>query len=182
MTPTEIKVLVQACRVAGIDANKVQPTNPFKKSGGTAALLQAAVAEIDPAQAAKWRVDAGGSLSVATLAELEGGGDLSAAAKADLYAHDHQFVSDLQQQRTAEQAKTEKWLEDQLAATQLRNKTRECGGNEAAAKERMKFEQQRDEELRAAREASAKQAAEVQQRIDQKRIEHAQMAGRLTNG
>lgn len=180
MTPTEIQVLVQACRMAGIDANKVQPTNPFEKSGKVADLLQAAVAEIDPAQAAKWRVAAGGSLSVATLSELQSGGDLSAAAKADLYAHDHQFVSDLQQQRTNEQAATEKWLEDQLAATQLRNKVRECG-SEAAAKERMKFEAQRDEELRAAREASQLHAQQVQQRIDQKRIQNAQMAGRLTN-
>ena len=46
----------------------------------------------------------------------------------------------------------------------------------------MKFEQQRDEELRAAREASQLHAQQVQKRIDQKRIQHAQMAGRLTNG
>lgn len=181
MTPTEIQVLVQACRAAGIDANKVQPTNPFEKNGKVADLLQAAVAEIDPAQAAKWRVAAGGSLSVATLAELEAGGDLSAAAKADLYAHDHQFVSDLQKQRTAEQAATEKWLEDQLAASQLRNKIRETG-SEAAAKERMKFEAQQDEALRQSREESQRHAREVQGRIDQKRIQNAQMAGRLTNG
>ena len=180
MTPTEIQVLVQACRAAGIDANKVQPTNPFKKSGKVADLLQAAVAEIDPGQAAKWRVAAGGSLSVATLSELQSGGDLSAAAKADLYAHDAEFVRDLKQQRTNEQAATEKWLEEQTAATALRNKVRECG-SEAAAKERMRFEAQRDEELRAAREASQRQAQQLQARLDQKRIEQARMAGRLTN-
>ena len=43
------------------------------------------VAAIDPAQAAKWRVAAGGSLSLATLSEIQSGGELSAAAKSDLY-------------------------------------------------------------------------------------------------
>jgi hypothetical protein len=52
MTSQEIQVLYQACREAGIDASKITPSNPFSKSGGTAALLQAAVALIDPAQAA----------------------------------------------------------------------------------------------------------------------------------
>ena len=181
MTPTEIKVLVQACRSAGIDANTISAENPFEKSGSTAAILQAAVAAIDPAQAAKWRVAAGGGLSVATLAELEGGGDLSAAAKADLYAHDHQFVSDLQKQQVADQAKTEKWLEDQLAATALKNKIRETG-SEAAAREKMRLEEQQAAALQQSREESARHAREVQQRIDQKRIQDAQMAGRLTNG
>ncbi|WP_156783066.1 hypothetical protein [Synechococcus sp. CC9605] len=139
------------------------------------------MASIDPAQAAKWRVAAGGGLSVATLAELEGGGDLSAAAKADLYAHDHQFVSDLQKQQVADQAKTEKWLEDQLAATALKNKIRETG-SEAAAREKMRLEEQQAAALQQSREESARHAREVQQRIDQKRIQDAQMAGRLTNG
>ena len=31
---------------AGVDASKIQPDNPFKKSGGTAQLLQAAVGEM----------------------------------------------------------------------------------------------------------------------------------------
>ena len=41
-----------------------------KKGGSTAGLIQAAVAEEDPAQAAKWRVAAGKCLSMATMAEL----------------------------------------------------------------------------------------------------------------
>ena len=181
MTEKEVQVLFDACRAAGINSQKISAENPFLKSGKVAALLQAAVAEIDPAQAAKWRVAAGGSLSVATLSELQSGGELSAAAKADLYAHDHQFVVDLKRQQVADQTKTEKWLEDQLAASQMRNKIRECG-SEAAAKERMKFEAQRDEEMRAAREASQKHAQQMQARLDQKRVQQAQMAGRLTNG
>ena len=44
---------------AGVDATKIQPDNPFSKSGETASMLQAAVSEINPAQAARWCVDAG---------------------------------------------------------------------------------------------------------------------------
>ena len=182
MTEKEIEVLAQACKAAGIDATKIKPENPFSKNGSTATMLQAAVAEFHPEQAATWRVAAGSSLSLATMAELQSGGELSAAAKSDLYQHDAQFVRDLKHQQAAESESAAKWLEDQLAATQLRNKAREFGGNERLAKERLQFEAQRDEELRAAREASAQHAQQVQQRIDQKRIQHAQMAGRLTNG
>ena len=181
MTEKEIEVLAQACKAAGIDATRIKAENPFTRKGKTAEFLQAAVAELHPEQAAEWRVAAGGSLSLATMAELQSGGELSAAAKSDLYAHDAQFVRDLKQQQVAQSESAAKWLEEQTAATALRNKIRETG-SEAAAKERMKFEQQRDEELRAAREASQLHAQQVQQRIDQKRIQQAQMAGRLTNG
>ena len=58
-------------------------------------MLQTAVAVFYPEQATKWRVAAGGGLSVATLAELQSGGELSAAAQNDLYAHDKEFVRDV---------------------------------------------------------------------------------------
>ena len=64
MTPQEIRILNQACQMAGIDSSKISPSNPFEKSGGTAKMLQAAVGELDPAQAARWRVAAGSSLIV----------------------------------------------------------------------------------------------------------------------
>ena len=93
--------------MAGIDSSKISPINPFKKSGSNAGMLQAAISEIDPAQAARWRVAAGGLLSVATMAELQGGEELSAAAQSDLWAHDPEFVAEFQQKR-------EKGLEAQL--------------------------------------------------------------------
>ena len=81
-------------------------------------------------------------------------------ARSDLWAHDHQFVSDLQKQKAAEAAGAEKWLEDQLAASQLRNKIRETG-SEAAAREKMKLEAVRDEELKAARRPRSACAADA---------------------
>ena len=87
-----------------------------------------------PAQAARWRVAAGGSLSVATMAELQSGEELSAAAQADLWNHDPEFVAEFQQQQ-------EKSLEAQLKALErgaekkrLQNTMIRTGGDERQAK------------------------------------------------
>ena len=40
MTPKEIQLLAQACRMAGVDANKITPANPFEKNGKVADLLK----------------------------------------------------------------------------------------------------------------------------------------------
>ena len=100
MTSIEIEILQRAFQAARIDASKIKPENPFTKSGSTATLLQAAVSEFAPEQAAKWRCEAGGSLSVQTLSEIQAGGDLSDAAMNDLWLHDHQFVADRQRERS----------------------------------------------------------------------------------
>ena len=68
MTPKQIQLLNRACKMAGIDSSKISPSNPFEKSGSTAGMLQAAIAELDPAQAARWRVAAGVSPHGATVA------------------------------------------------------------------------------------------------------------------
>ena len=52
--------------MAGVDSSKISPSNPFEKSGMTAGLLQAAIAELDPAQAARWRV-AAEAIGVSTI-------------------------------------------------------------------------------------------------------------------
>ena len=90
--------------MAGIDSSKISPSNPFEKNGGTAKLLQAAVGEIDPAQAARWRVAAGGGLSIATLAEMQSGQQLSQKAMADLWQHDAAFVVDSQRAKAENEA------------------------------------------------------------------------------
>ena len=134
MTPKEIELLANACRMAGIDATKITPANPFEKSGGTAGMLQAAVAELNPVQAAKWRVAAGGGLSLATMSELQSGQPLSESAQNDLYAHDPQFVRDVQQQQ--ERAAEDQMNEMLQKTEELRFKRalRDAGGNEHQAK------------------------------------------------
>ena len=100
MTPEEIRILNDCCRIAGVDASKIKPENPMSKKGSTASLLPAAAAEFHPAQAAKWRLDAGGSLSVATLTEMHAGGQLSDAAKSDMWLHDPEFVVNRQREQS----------------------------------------------------------------------------------
>ena len=166
--------------MTGTDPKTISPENPFSKSGKVAQMLQVAVAEIDPEQSARWRVDAGGGLSVATLSEMQSGEQLSQAAMQDLWQHDPAFVVDVQRQQQTSEERMLKSLEEGAMATRLRNKTREMG-SEAAAKERMKFEDERDAQLKVQREESGRQAQQLQARMDQKRTEHARMAGRLTN-
>ena len=133
MTPKQIQLLNRACLMAGIDSSKISPSNPFEKSGSTAGMLQAAIAELDPAQAARWRVAAGGSLSVATMAELQSGEELSAAAQADLWAHDPEFVAEFQQQREAGLAAQLKAMEDGATASREKRMLEQIATDAVAA-------------------------------------------------
>ena len=181
MTPKEIQVLNQACQMAGIDSSKISPSNPFEKSGGTANLLQAAVSEIDPAQAARWRVAAGGSLSIATLAEMQSGEQLSEKAMEDLWQHDAAFVVDYQKQQQSSEAAMLQKLEDDSAAMRLRNKTREVG-NERRAREAIAREDAADQEREVQKQQAADHARQMNQRLEQQRQQSARMAGVFTNG
>ena len=145
MTPKEIELLAKACRMAGIDATKITPANPYEKSGGTAGMLQAAVAELNPVQAAKWRVAAGGGLSLATMAELQSGQPLSESAQNDLYAHDPQFVRDVQQQQERAAEDQLKQLEEKTAELRMNRAMREAGGNKWDAERRLAAEDQANE-------------------------------------
>ena len=169
MTPTEIQVLQQACQAARIDASKIQPENPFKKSGSTATLLQAAVAEFAPAQAAKWRCEAGGGLSIQTLSEMQAGGELSDAALADLWNHDAQFVQD----RIQEQSKSEERIlaamdkeTDRLRRKRDGDKVVDAQNAKAAA----------DQE---AKEESLRRHNELQQRMNASRQQADALVGRF---
>ena len=147
MTKTEIELLAKACQVAGIDARKIAPANPFEKSGKVADMLQVAVSEIDPLQAAKWRIAAGGGLSVATLAELESGLPLSEAARRDLFLHDPGFVSEARKQQQQSEEQLLAQMEKSAADTRLRNTARQYGGDVEYAKRKLKAEDERDAQL-----------------------------------
>ena len=182
MTPKEIQVLYRACQSAGIDASKITPANPFEKSGGTAQLLQAAVSQVDPAQAARWRVSAGGELSIATLAELESGEQLSQQAQKDLWEHDAAFVVDYQKQQQESEAAMFKQLEEQAAASRLRNKAREFGGNEDRAREALAAEDAANQQRELQKQQSAEHSRQFEQRMAQQRQNAAQAAGVFING
>jgi len=172
MTPEEIKILNDCCRIAGVDASKIRAENPMSKKGSTASLLQAAAAEFHPVQAAKWRVEAGGSLSVATLTEVHAGGELSDAAKSDMWLHDPDFVVNRQREQSSAVEKQLAWLDAQ--ADKMR---RARDGDEAVNRQNAQAQAAAE-----ARVKSAKETAEFQRRIDQKRAADARMAGVISNG
>ena len=167
--------------MAGIDSSRIRPENPFTKSGGTPSLLQAAVAEIDPQQAARWRVEAGGGLSVATLTELQNRTPLSKRAEEDLYLHDAEWIAEEQKRQQEKDAQMWSSFIADGEATRLRNKTREMGGNEARAREALKEEDLADQQREQQRLASAKHAQEMEQRLQQRRVQSANLAGRVFN-
>ena len=172
MTPEEIKILNDCCRIAGVDASKISAENPMSKKGGTASLPQAAAAEFHPAQAAKWRLDAGGSLSVATLTEVHAGGELSDAAKSDMWLHDPDFVVNRQREQSMTVEKQLAWLD---AETDKSRRARE--GDQAVDFQNAKTAAQQE-----AKQESLRRHLEQQQRIAQRRNHADRMSGKWVNG
>ena len=169
MTPQEIDILNRACIAAGIDSSKIQPANPFEKSGGTAAMLQAAVASIEPAQAAKWRVGSGSGLSVSTMAEMQSGQQLSEKAMQDLWDHDAAFVTDtIKQRQQAEEAQLKFFETESDRMRRAREGDR-----------KVDFQNAKDAADAEARADSIQRHNELNQRIREQQIQTAQMAGRL---
>ena len=69
-----------------------------------------------------------------TIAELQGGEELSAAAQADLWNHDPEFVAEFQQQREKGLEAQLKALEDGAAEKRFQNTLVQTGGDERQAK------------------------------------------------
>ena len=182
MTEREIDVLDKACQMSGIDPSTISAENPATKSGKTAQLIMAAAGEIDPVQAAMWRKAApGGGYSVATLAEMQSGQQLSNRAKQELWEKDPEFVAATIKQREQKFEADKKSLEDAAAASRLRNKTLQMGGNEARAREVLKEEDLANQQREQQRLESARHAQEMEARIQQQRIQSANLAGRFIN-
>ena len=65
--------------MAKIDPAGLKPVNPFTQQGPKAQSLQVAVQEINASQAARWRVEAGESVSLAAAAAQAGLTEMSAS-------------------------------------------------------------------------------------------------------
>ena len=68
------------------------------------------------------------------MAELQGGEELSAAAQADLWAHDPEFVAEFQEQREKGLEAQLKALEDGANQKRFQNAVVRAGGDERQAK------------------------------------------------
>ena len=170
MTEREIDVLDKACQMSGIDPSTISAENPATKSGKTAQLIMAAAGEIDPVQAAMWRKAApGGGYSVATLAEMQSGQQLSNRAKQELWEKDPEFVAATIKQREQKFEADKKWYEDEsdrMRRARYGDKAVDFQNAKAAAEQE-------------ARTESLRRHNEQQQRINQKQVQSARMAGRL---
>ena len=71
---------------------------------------------------------------MATIAELQGGEELSAAAQADLWNHDPEFVAEFQEQREKGLEAQLKALEDGANQKRFQNAVVRAGGDERQAK------------------------------------------------
>jgi len=89
----ELKVLLQAAQVARMDPSTLKPKNPWTLQGQTAKTLQLAVSEIDPAQAARWRVEAGETISLASAAAKAGLSPMTQGAHDELSNLDADYIA-----------------------------------------------------------------------------------------
>jgi len=82
---------MEAARVAKLDPSQLKVVNPFSQQGGVAKTMQSAVDKLNPAQAAKWRVEAGESLSLQAAAAQQGITEMTHAAHQELMTLDADY-------------------------------------------------------------------------------------------
>lgn len=177
MTPQELNIFIDCCKRVGKDPHDLQDENPFTKKGGVAQMIQAAASQFHPEQAARWRNQAGMSISAGTKAELRSGAPLSQKAMADLWEHDPQFVVESQrhQQQQDEQALAQ-W-ERAAEEKRLRNRAIQFGGDLEQAKRVIEAEDAAQAQREQQRQLRNQQGRELEQRLQQQKINHARMAG-----
>ena len=105
----DIELLLKAAAFAKIPTEALKPESPWSFKGHTAMVLQAAVEELSPETAARWRSESGSSISLKTVAAELGLEPHTKETHEDLLAHDPRAVI---QHRAAK----EQWEQDQLAA------------------------------------------------------------------
>ncbi len=108
MTENELKVLLDAVSLAKIDPAGLKPVNPFTQQGPTAKSLQVAVQEINATQAARWRNEAGESISLAAAAAKAGLVEMSRTVHEELSWLDADYITG--QQESAAQETLTFWL------------------------------------------------------------------------
>ena len=93
MTDTELKTLHQAAIALNLPTTEMSVRNPFEMKGKRAEMIQAAVSQIDPVQAAAWRQAAGGELSLACQMAERGLIEHSSSTKSELWEKSPDYVT-----------------------------------------------------------------------------------------
>ena len=125
MSEKELQLLVNAAQLARLNPSELKPINPFSQQGGKATSMQVAVAELDPAQAARWRVEAGESISLESAAAKAGLAPMTQAAHNELSAIDADYIADQQKEQARRSSDAMAALEQGAAALAARREAQQ---------------------------------------------------------
>ena len=104
LTENELKVLLDAATLAKIPASDLKPVNPFSQQGDRAKAMQIAVQEINASQAARWRVEAGDSVSLAAAAAKAGLTEINRTVHEELSQLDADYITGQQESAARREA------------------------------------------------------------------------------
>jgi len=97
LTENELKVLLDAATLAKIPASDLKPVNPSSQQCDRAKAMQIAVQEINASQAARWRVEAGDSVSLAAAAAKAGLTEINRTVHEELSQLDADYITGQQE-------------------------------------------------------------------------------------
>ena len=115
MDDKQLQLLLTAAQQLKIDPNTLQVKNPFLLQGDTAVSMQTAISEIDPAQAARWRIEAGQSLSLGAAAAKAGLTPMTKETFDNLSQMDPDFLVGVEESRARKEAELLKGMEEASA-------------------------------------------------------------------
>ena len=118
---SDVDLLLRAANFAKIPADTLKAQQPWKFTGKTAEMLQMAVETLDPAKAAEWRSEAGGSISLATHAAEMGLQPHTKETREDLLRHDPIAVRQQQQADEEDFQRQLKEMEEKTKELQIKN-------------------------------------------------------------
>ena len=104
MDESQLKVLLDAAKLARIPASELKPINPFSQQGERAKAMQIAVQEINACQAARWRVEAGDSVSLAAAAAKAGLTEMNRTVHEELNQLDADYITGQQESAARREA------------------------------------------------------------------------------
>lgn len=128
----ELKCLYEASRVANIDPMRLKTVNPWTQQGKIAELMQVAVSETNPQLAARWRLEAGESVSLGAAAAKAGLLEMSKAQHQELMELDYDYrtgVEEAQARREADLLASMESKTEQLS--EARRKRQEAAAKRA---------------------------------------------------
>ena len=97
MDEHQLKILLAAAEQLQLNPDTLQVKNPFLMDGKTAQSIQTAVSAIDPAQAARWRVEAGQSMSLGAAAAKAGLAQMTNRTHEELIQLDPDYLAGAQE-------------------------------------------------------------------------------------